>query len=278
MENLPPDPPSPIDQSGPPYEATLRLDERTVRNYALSIGDDNPLYTDPEYGRRSRYGSQLAPGPILALIRYPSAHGAKRPQGYPMANFISGTAWEFYDVIRAGAKFRSSKVTKELIERSGSQGKLVFLISECYYHDFHGDMPAKCYGTQIMVPQRNMESSRAVPRERLGQHMMYERKASQYSPEQIEKYVGMIEGFRPRGRGAALLGRRASRRRDWPLRSAAVDPPGPGVAPLHGLLHQGGGEPARRRTGLRAFLPPLPQNRRMGAGASHHPLALDPRL
>ena len=98
-----------------------------------------------------------------------------------MANFISGTAWEFYDVIRAGAKFRSSKVTKELIERSGSQGKLVFLISECYYHDFHGDMPAKCYGTQIMVPQRNMESSRAVPRERLGQHMMYERKASQYS-------------------------------------------------------------------------------------------------
>ena len=199
MENLPPDPPSPIDQSGPPYEATLRLDERTVRNYALSIGDDNPLYTDPEYGRRSRYGSQLAPGPILALIRYPSAHGAKRPQGYPMANFISGTAWEFYDVIRAGAKFRSSKVTKELIERSGSQGKLVFLISECYYHDFHGDMPAKCYGTQIMVPQRNMESSRAVPRERLGQHMMYERKASQYSPEQIEKYVGMIEGFRPRG-------------------------------------------------------------------------------
>ena len=29
MENLPPDPPSPIDQSGPPFEATLRLDERT---------------------------------------------------------------------------------------------------------------------------------------------------------------------------------------------------------------------------------------------------------
>ena len=167
MENLPPDPPSPIDQSGPPFEATLRLDERTIRNYALSIGDDNPLFTDPSYGKRSRYGSQIAPGPVLALIRYPSGHGAKRPQGYPLANFISGTAWEFYDVIRAGSKFRSSKVTKELQEREGSQGKLVFLISEVYYHDFHGDMPAKCYGTQIMVPQRSMESSRAVPRRSL---------------------------------------------------------------------------------------------------------------
>ena len=199
MENLPPDPPSPIDQSGPPFEATLRLDERTIRNYALSIGDDNPLFTDPSYGKRSRYGSQIAPGPVLALIRYPSAHGAKRPQGYPLANFISGTAWEFYDVIRAGSKFRSSKVTKELQEREGSQGKLVFLISEVYYHDFHGDMPAKCYGTQIMVPQRSMESSRAVPREKLGQHMMYERKASQYTPEQIQEYVRQIEGFQRRG-------------------------------------------------------------------------------
>ena len=244
----------------------------------LSIGDDNPLYTDPEYGRRSRYGSQLAPGPILALIRYPSAHGAKRPQGYPMANFISGTAWEFYDVIRAGAKFRSSKVTKELIERSGSQGKLVFLISECYYHDFHGDMPAKCYGTQIMVPQRNMESSRAVPRERLGTAHDVRTQGVPVQPGTDREVRGDDRRLPTSWRRAALLGRRTSWRRDWPLRSAAVDPPGPGVAPLHGLLHQGGGESARRRAGLRTFLPPLPQNRRMGARASHHPLALDARF
>ena len=199
MENLPPAPPSPYDQSGPPYEAALRLDERTIRNYTLTIGDDNPLYTDPGYGKRTRYGCQIAPCPILSLIRYPSAHGAKRPQGYPLANFISGTAWEFYDVIRVGSKFRSSKVTKEVLERDGSQGKLVFLISEVYYQDFHGDVPAKCYGTQIMVPQRAMGTTRAVPREDLGKHMMYERKASQYTPEQIEEYVTQIEGLPRRG-------------------------------------------------------------------------------
>ena len=94
MENLPPSPPSPYDQSGPPFESALRLDERTIRNYSLTIGDDNPLYTDPAYGKGTRYGCQIAPGPILSLIRYPSAHGAKRPQGYPLANFISGTVFK----------------------------------------------------------------------------------------------------------------------------------------------------------------------------------------
>ena len=199
MENLPPDPPSPFDQSGPPYEASLRLDPKTIRNYALSIGDDNPLFTDPEYAKRTRYGCQLAPGPILAAIRYPSAHGAMRPKGYPVANFISGTAWEFFDVIRAGSKFRSSKVTKEFIERHGTQGTLLFLISEVYYWDAHGDVPAKCYGTQIMVPQETMEDSRAMPVERLGEHMMYERKASQYSPEQIQDIIRTIEDQKRRG-------------------------------------------------------------------------------
>ena len=65
MENLPPAPPSPYDQSGPPYEAALRLDERTIRNYTLTIGDDNPLYTDPGYGKHTRYGCQIASRPVV---------------------------------------------------------------------------------------------------------------------------------------------------------------------------------------------------------------------
>lgn len=205
MENLPPEPPSPYDQSGPPYEAALRFDEKTVRNYALSIGDDNPLYTNPAYGKQTKYGCQIAPGPVLALVRYPSAHGAKRPEGYPMANFISGTAWEFFDAIRVGSKFRSSKITKEVIEREGGQGKLIFLISECYYWDFHGDIPAKCYGTQIMVPRKDMGSTRAIPKQNLGQKMMYDRAASQYSEEQIQHYKELIIEERNKRRGSETL-------------------------------------------------------------------------
>ena len=198
-ENLPLWSPSPFDQSGPPYEYSRRFDSQFISRYARTIAEGNPLFTDRDYGKRTRYGSQLAPGPILALVRYPSVHGATRPGGYPLANFISGAAWEFYDVVRTGSKFRSTKVTKEIFEKPGSRGNLVFMISNNHYWDFHEDLVAKCYGTQIYVPIEAMGTGRAMSVERLGEHMMYERKAQQYNREEIENIVVDMENARRRG-------------------------------------------------------------------------------
>ena len=108
----------------------------------------------------------------MALVRYPSVHGAIRSGGYPLANFISGAAWEFYDVVRVSTKFRTSKVTKEIFEKPGSRGNLVFMISNNHYWDFHGDLLGKCYGTQIYVPIQSMGSSRSMDVERLGEQAL----------------------------------------------------------------------------------------------------------
>ena len=198
-ENLPPWMPAPYDQDGPPYEYSQRFTSDFITRYALSIGDNNPIFTDPEYGKTTRYGCQIAPGPAMALVRYPSVHGAVRPGGYPLANFISGAAWEFFDTIREGTKFRSSKVTKEIFEKPGSRGNLVFFISDNHYWDLHGDLLGKCYGTQIYVPMSSMGSSRSMPVERLGEQMLYERKTSQYSNEQIEEVLTEIKNEPRRG-------------------------------------------------------------------------------
>ncbi len=198
-ENLPPRRPAPFDQSGPPYEAVLRLNPTTVRNYAWTIGDDNPLYADLEYGKHTRYGCQIAPSTILSLVRYPSVHGAMRPIGYPLAQFISGNAWEFFDVVRVGSKFRSSKVTKEVIEKKGSRGRLVLLISEVTFWDHHGDTLGKCYGTQIAVPMENMGTSRAMTADNLGQKLLYERKVQDYTLEDVEQLLQEMRGQKRRG-------------------------------------------------------------------------------
>ena len=68
-ENRPPWAPSPFEQSGPPYEYSQRFTPDLVAKYALTIGDDNPLFTDPDHGKSTIYGSQVAPGPILALVK-----------------------------------------------------------------------------------------------------------------------------------------------------------------------------------------------------------------
>src|SRR5579871_4050173 len=36
-----------------------------VRNFALAMGDTNPLYTDREYARKGPWGAVVAPGTIL---------------------------------------------------------------------------------------------------------------------------------------------------------------------------------------------------------------------
>ena len=33
-----------------------------IRNWALGVGDDNPLYTDEEYGPATRWGTQIGHG------------------------------------------------------------------------------------------------------------------------------------------------------------------------------------------------------------------------
>ena len=52
MEHIPPWPPAPFEQGPPPFEAALRLDSQSIMAFARNLGDDNPLYTDPEYGEK----------------------------------------------------------------------------------------------------------------------------------------------------------------------------------------------------------------------------------
>src|SRR5207248_11806610 len=122
-----------------------------------------------------------------------------RPQGYPVANFISGVAWDFYDVIRAGSRFTSSKVTREQFRKPGAQGSLTFIISEVCYWDQTNELKGKCYGTQIYVPIPTMQSGRAMKVERLGEHMMYTRPVGQYTQEQAEEIASLIVNEPRRG-------------------------------------------------------------------------------
>jgi acyl dehydratase len=42
-----------------------------IKRFAYSVGDDNPLYWDPNYGRSTRWGSQIAPGSMAQHMMSP---------------------------------------------------------------------------------------------------------------------------------------------------------------------------------------------------------------
>ena len=68
------------------YEAT----RDNIRHYAHGIGDDNPLWCDPAYGKTTQYGD------IIALPSFPLL----RPAPNPKSN--SALAW-FFRRCRAAA-------------------------------------------------------------------------------------------------------------------------------------------------------------------------------
>lgn len=199
-EDRPPPSPGPDGDRAGAVPAALVLDEETVRRYALSIGDDNPLYTDPGYAEQSCHGCLVAPGPILVHVRYPADHGATRPGGYPLANYLTGVAWEFFDVVRAGTRCSSSKVLREVFERRGPRGsRLIHLVSEVSYFDALDRPLAKAYGTLIQVPVRSMGTRRAMPPERVADELFSRRRPHRYDAEQVAALVGARESERRRG-------------------------------------------------------------------------------
>ena len=190
----------PYDASGPPFKSPWVLTEPVIKAYAASIGDDNPLYTDSEYAKSGPYGCLIAPGTALIIARNAMWHGARRVGGWPIANFHSGTAWEFFDVLRVGTGFKTSSVGKEIIEKPGAHGNLFFFITDVNYWDMRGDLLGKCYGTLIMVPREEMGTGRAMSVERLGERMMYERNVPKLNAEQVEEILDLMEKSKPRGK------------------------------------------------------------------------------
>jgi len=198
-EDHPPPHPAPLDPDAVPVPSALILTEELIRRYAHALGDDNPLYTDPAYAERSWLGSQVVPGTILIHVRFPADHGAQRPEGYPVANFLSGVAWEFYDALRPGMRFSSSKVPRELVVTRGRQAQAISHHCECFYWDNSGALLAKAYGHLVHLPVEQMGGTRVMPVERLGERLLYDREPHRYTETEIEKLREMLDSEERRG-------------------------------------------------------------------------------
>jgi acyl dehydratase len=86
----------------------------SIRHWALGIGDDNPLWLDPEYARQTRWGGVIAPGTFLyAFDRVVSGYVSGLPGIHAM---FAGTDWQWYAPIRLGDRIEARPVLKDLIE------------------------------------------------------------------------------------------------------------------------------------------------------------------
>jgi acyl dehydratase len=103
-------------------EAMTVASEDHIRAFALSYGDDNPLYCDADYAVGTRWGSVIAP-PAMAVTMCSPLLGDPRPEAIARAKkglfrgihqLHSATEWEWFRPVRPG----------ERIHRFGGQEKV----------------------------------------------------------------------------------------------------------------------------------------------------------
>ena len=120
------------------YEAT----RDNIRHYAHGIGDDNPLWCDPDYARNTRYGDVIAPPSFLfACDRFISGYCGGLPGVHAM---WAGADWQWHKPIRRNVAVRTESWLKDLFEhQTRFAGRTVQQIYHVdFYDEANGDLLA----------------------------------------------------------------------------------------------------------------------------------------
>jgi len=129
------------------YEAT----RDNIRHYAHGIGDDNPLWCDPEYAAKSQYGGIVAlPSFLFSTSRIISGYVGGLPGVHAM---WSGANWNWHKAVHRNDVISTEAHLKDLVEHETRfAGRAV---QQTYHVDFfnqHGDKVADadswCFRTE----------------------------------------------------------------------------------------------------------------------------------
>lgn len=112
--------------------------EDSIRNWAYGCGDDNPLFTDPAYARKTRWGGVIAPGMMVGQVNKPMKGDPTPPEVKALRKslfkgihvFVSGSGWNFYRPVRPGDSIYSygGDLTCE-VKQSEFAGRSVIITS-----------------------------------------------------------------------------------------------------------------------------------------------------
>lgn len=158
------------------YEAT----RDNIRHYAHGIGDDNPLWTDPEYAAKTQHGGIIAlPSFLFATSRIVSGYVGGLPGVHAM---WSGADWTWHKTVKRNDTISTEAHLKNLIEhQTRFAGRAVQQIYHVDFFNQDGDKVAEadswCFRTE-RDHAREQGSKYAEVRARAPRR---------YSPEEIKE-------------------------------------------------------------------------------------------
>ena len=131
----------------PTAPAVIQVDRTAIQRFCEAIADSNPLWSDEEYAKSHRYGGLVAPPTFLAT-HYLS--GTRPPIPHKLTRGLNGGGeWEFFKPVRLGDVLAVTSKVVELRERTGSLGKMLFIVVEGTWKNQRNELVARFRGTTI---------------------------------------------------------------------------------------------------------------------------------
>jgi acyl dehydratase len=169
-----------------------------IRNFALGIGDDNPLYVDETYGPTTRWGSQIGHGTQMAHVKSPML-GDPIPDEIKKKTksmfrgvhvFVSGGTWEWFRPLRPDDRLFSFRGEESLdVKASEFAGRSVITVSR--------DVAVNQFGEVLGVYKiLRVLTERSKSREK-GKYAAIE--PAHYTDEDYEKIDAIYASEKPRG-------------------------------------------------------------------------------
>ena len=132
------------------FQAPDEIGRSAFRQYALAIGDFNPLYTDREYAASHGLRDVMAPPTLVCdTWQYVDSDMDERgdlkgrgPFG-KLTGLRAGNEYEFFQPVHPDDVITARWVVKDVYERTGRSGTVVFQVIEATYQNQRGDLLAR---------------------------------------------------------------------------------------------------------------------------------------
>lgn len=155
------------------------ISQHDIRRWAVyAIGDDNPLWTDADYGKGTIWGATIAPPTFLyatdTLIVAPGLRGVQWIHG--------GTRWTLHLPVRVGDTIVARARVIKVQDKKGSRvPRLLIQTGEILFTNQRDELVARAENDILRVPRAR--SGQGIRRTDDGQ----ERLRTTYTPDQIEE-------------------------------------------------------------------------------------------
>jgi acyl dehydratase len=170
------------------YEAT----RDNIRHYAHGIGDDNPLWCDPDYAAKSHYGGLVAlPSFLFSTSRIVSGYVGGLPGVHAM---WSGADWTWHQAVRRNDTISTEAYLKDLVvHETRFAGRAVQQIYHVDFFNQQGDKVAEadswCFRTERDHAREQGSKYKEVRA----------REPRRYSPEEIQAAYQLYRDEQVRG-------------------------------------------------------------------------------